>query len=56
VLLGATVIVVLVLAAIERAALSASIGTVAFAGVMLIAAAIVRHVNESNHRSAMLWP
>jgi hypothetical protein len=54
VLLGAIVIVVLVLGAIERVALTASAGTPAFAGVMLLAAAIVRHVNERNHRSQSL--
>ena len=46
VLLGATVIVVLVLGAIERAALTVSAGTAAFAGVLLIAAAVVRYANE----------
>jgi hypothetical protein len=54
VLLGATVIVVLVLGAIEQAALQAAIGSAAFAGAMMVAAAIVRHVNERNHRSQSL--
>jgi hypothetical protein len=54
VLLGATVIVVLVLGAIEQAALTARTATAAFAGVMLLAAAIVRHVNERNHRAQSL--
>jgi hypothetical protein len=54
VLLGATVLIVLVLGAIERATLSATIGTVVFAGAMMIAAACVRHVNEANHRATML--
>lgn len=53
VLLGVTVMAVLVLGAIERAALASRVGTLAFAGVMLIAAACVRHVNEQNHRAAM---
>jgi hypothetical protein len=50
VLLGATVIVVLVLGAIERAALAAPIGTAAFAGVLFLTAAAVRYFNERNHR------
>ena len=54
VLLGATVIVVLVLGAIERVALTASTATAAFASVLMLAAAIVRHVSERNHREAML--
>jgi hypothetical protein len=52
VLLGATVIVVLVLGAIERASLTDPVRTAAFAGGLLILAAIVRHVNEQNHREA----
>ena len=47
VLLGATVIVVLVLGAIERASSDGPVRTATFAGVMLILAAIVRHVNET---------
>jgi len=54
VLLGATVIAVLVLGAIERAALGTLAGTTAFAALLLLAAAIVRHVNERNHRSQSL--
>ena len=54
VLLGAMVIVVLVLSAIERAALTASTGTATFAGVMLVAAAAVRFFNERNHRAQSL--
>lgn len=53
VLLAATVIVVLVLGAIERAALSSAVATAAFAGAMCVSAAVVRHVNErelSNYR------
>lgn len=53
VLLGATVIVVLVLGAIERASLTDPLRTAAFAGVMLLLAAIARHVNETNHRAVM---
>lgn len=53
VLLGATVIVVLVLGAIERASLTDPVRTAAFAGVMLLLAAIARHVNETNHRAVM---
>ena len=53
VLLGATVIVVLVLGAIERASLTDAVHTAAFAGVMLLLAAIARHVNETNHRAVM---
>jgi hypothetical protein len=53
VLLGATVIVVLVLGAIERAALATIGGTAAFAAVLLISAAAVRHFNEINHRAAV---
>ena len=52
VLLAAIVIVVLVLSAIERMALTASAGTAAFAGVMLLAAAGVRYFSERNHRAA----
>ena len=52
VLLGATVLVVLVLARIEREALRGIAGTAAFAGVMIVAAAVVRQVNERNHREA----
>jgi len=51
VLLGATVIVVLVLGAFERAALTTSGGTAMFAGALALAAAVVRHVNERNHRA-----
>ena len=51
VLLGAMVIVVLVLGAIERVALSTGAGTAAFAAAMLLGAAMVRHVNERNHRA-----
>jgi len=53
VLLAATVLVVLVLGAIERATLPTTVGTVTFAGAMMITAACVRHVNEANHRAAM---
>jgi hypothetical protein len=53
VLLGVTVLIVLVLARIELAALSATAGTVAFAGVMVLLAAIVRHLNERNYRAAV---
>ena len=52
VLLGATVLIVLVLGAIERATLTTAAGTLAFAGVIAIAAACVRHVNEANHQAA----
>jgi hypothetical protein len=51
VLLGATVIVVLVLGAIEQAALKAPTATAAFAGAMLLAAAAVRYFNEQNYRA-----
>jgi hypothetical protein len=51
VLLGATVIVVLVLGAIERAALTASVSTALFASALAAAALIVRHLNERNHRA-----
>ena len=51
VLLGATVIVVLVLGAIERAALTTFAGTAAFAATLLVAAAAVRYFNERNHRA-----
>ena len=53
VLLGATVVVVLVLGAIERAALATIGGTAAFAALLLIAAAAVRYFNEMNHRTAI---
>jgi hypothetical protein len=56
VLLGALVIVVGVLARMELAALTTEGGTAAFAAVMLVAAAGVRHVNERNHRAAMTPP
>jgi len=51
VLLGVTVIVVLVLGAIERVALTTGARTAAFAGALALGAAVVRHVNERNHRS-----
>jgi hypothetical protein len=51
VLLGTTVLAVLVLARIEREALNGIVGTAAFAAVMSVAAAIVRQVNERNHRA-----
>ena len=51
VLLGATVIVVLVLGALERAALTTFAGTAAFAATLLVAAAAVRYFNERNHRA-----
>jgi hypothetical protein len=53
VLLGATVIVVLVLGAIERAALATIGGTAAFAALLLVSAAAVRHFNELNHRAVV---
>lgn len=53
VLLGATILLVLVLGAIERAALNSIAGTLAFAGAMMIGAAFVGHVNEVNHRTAI---
>ena len=53
VLLGATVVVVLVLGAIERAALATIGGAAAFAALLLIAAAAVRYFNEMNHRTAI---
>lgn len=56
VLLGAMVIVVCVLARIEREALADAGGTIAFALAMAVAAATVRHVNERNHRAAMTLP
>jgi hypothetical protein len=46
VLLGVTVLIMLVLARIELAALSATTGTVAFAGVMVLLASIVRHLSN----------
>jgi hypothetical protein len=54
VLLGVTVIVVLVLGAIEKAALATIGGTVAFAGTLLVAAAAVRYFGERNHRAVAL--
>jgi hypothetical protein len=53
VLLGATVIVVLVIGAIERAALTSIAGNVAFASTLLVSAATVRRLNERNLRSAV---
>lgn len=53
VLLAATVLVVLVLGAIERATLTTTIGTIGFAGVIMAAAACVRRVNEANHRATL---
>ena len=50
------VIVVCVLARIEREALADAGGTIAFALAMAVAAATVRHVNERNHRAAMTLP
>lgn len=52
VLLGALVIVVLVVSRIELAALSMMGSAAAFAGVVLLTAACLRHVNEQNHRAA----
>jgi hypothetical protein len=52
VFLAALTIAVLVLARIEQAALTAGVGTAAFAGVMVAAATFVRHLNERNHRAA----
>ncbi len=46
VLLGATVVVVLVLGAIEQAALATIGGTAAFAALLLVTAAVVRYLNE----------
>ena len=54
VLLGAMVIAVLVLGAIERMALTAGTSTAAFASALAAAAVIVRHLNERNHRSQSL--
>jgi len=54
VMLGATVIVVLVLGAIERAALATIAGTAAFAATLLVAAAAVRYFGERNHRAVAL--
>jgi len=53
VVLGATVIVVLVIGAIEQAALTSIAGNVAFAGTLLVSAATVRHLNERNLRSVI---
>jgi hypothetical protein len=51
VFLGVLTIAVLVLARVELAALTGAAGTAAFAGVVLVAAASVRHMNERNHRA-----
>jgi hypothetical protein len=51
VLLGATVIAVVVLARIERAALGAGTGGFAFAVVMLLLASRVRNLNERNQEA-----
>lgn len=56
VLLGALIIVVLVLARIERAALSSGIGSAVFTGAVLLVALCVRHVSEQNHRAALSPP
>ena len=52
VLLGVTVVVVLVLGAIEQAALATIGGTATFAALLLIAAGAVRHFNEISYRTA----
>ncbi len=55
VLLGALVIVVLVLSRIELAALSTAAGSAAFAGIVLLAAACLRYVNQQNlNRSSLI--
>ena len=56
VLLGALIIVVLVLARIERAALSSGAGNAVFTGAILLVALCVRHVSEQNHRAALSPP
>jgi len=56
VLLGALIIVVLVLARIERAALSSGAGSAGFTGAILMVALFVRHVSEQNHRAGLSPP
>ncbi len=56
VLLGTVVIAVSVLARIEREALTDAAGTIAFPIVIVLAAALVRHLNERTHRGTPAFP
>lgn len=53
VFLGVIIILVLVLAHVERAALDNIVATFTLASALMLLAAFVRHLNERNHRATM---